>query len=118
MTFTLNMWYSISIGGGTHPAAGNRRRRWPGLAVLGVACAICATATAEPTEPVGWRGTGSGQYPLADPVTSWSADQNVLWKTEVGKGNSTPVVVGSRVLLTSEPDVLICVDTEPGRELW
>src|SRR6187455_227248 len=86
--------------------------------VLGVVCAICATATAEPTETVGWRGNGSGQYPLADPVTSWSADQNVLWKTEVGKGNSTPIVVGSRVFLTSEPDVLICVDAESGRELW
>src|SRR6478736_5995605 len=97
MTSTLNLRPSISIGRITLPAASNRRRQWSGLAVLGVACVICATATAEPPELVGWRGAGSGQYRLADPVTSWSADQNVLWKTEVGKGNSTPVVVGSRV---------------------
>jgi len=102
----------------TRSATANRRWRWPGLVVLGVACTICAAASAEPTEPVGWRGDGSGRYPLADPVTSWSSDQNILWKTEVGKGNSTPVVVGSRVFLTSEPDVLICVDAESGRELW
>jgi outer membrane protein assembly factor BamB len=88
------------------------------LAVFAIACAICPTATAEPTEPVGWRGDGSGQYPSADPVTSWSADQNVLWKTEVGKGNSSPILVGSRVFLTSEPNVLICVDAQSGRELW
>src|SRR5262245_27788186 len=91
-----------------------QRCRWPAL----VALAICATATAEPAAPVGWRGDGSGQYPQADPVAKWSADRNILWKTEVGKGNSTPIVVGNRVLLTSEPDVLICVDAESGRELW
>src|SRR5689334_10242522 len=97
----------------THPAIAK-----PVCVVLVVACVICATATAEPSEPVGWRGAGSGQYPLADPVTSWSADRNIRWKTAVGKGNSTPIVVGSRVFLTSEPDVLICVDAESGRELW
>ncbi len=139
MAITSNMRPTISNGrvadsgrrqirNHTCPATANRRCRWRGLGVLGVACAICAllsvriwasaTATTEPTESVGWRGAGSGQYPMADPVTSWSADQNILWKTEVGKGNSTPIVVGSRVFLTSEPDVLICVDTESGRELW
>lgn len=103
----------------------NRSCRWPGLAVLAVTCALCAgffcrgaEATAEPIETVGWRGAGSGQYPSADPVTSWSAEQNILWKTDVGKGNSSPIVVGTRVFLTSEPDVLICVDAESGRELW
>lgn len=94
---------------------------------LVVACAVCAlllarpcrfATAAEPNEPVGWRGNATGQYPRADPVTSWSADQNILWKTEVGKGNSTPIVVGSRVFLTSEPDVLIGVDAQSGRELW
>lgn len=118
----------------THPALAK-----PGFVVLVVACVICpgvfcrgpgffcrgaddfccgAGATAELSEPVGWRGAGSGQYPLADPVTSWSADRNIRWKTAVGKGNSSPIVVGSRVFLTSEPNVLICVDAESGRELW
>jgi outer membrane protein assembly factor BamB len=108
----------------THRATANRKCQWRRRVILGVVCAICATASAEPieraepTRPVGWRGDGSGRYPLAAPVTSWSADRNILWKTEVGKGNSTPVVIGSRVLLTSEPDVLICIDAKSGRELW
>ncbi len=123
MTFTLNMRPPISNGRVAEFARRQIRNftrpaRWPGFVVLGVVCAICATASAEPTVPVGWRGAGSGQYPSADPVTSWSADKNILWKTAVGKGNSTPVVVGSRVFLTSEPDVLIGVDAESGRELW
>lgn len=92
--------------------------RWHRLVAIVVACATWAIANAEAAETVGWRGNGSGQYPLADPVTSWSTDENVLWKTEVGKGSSTPIVVGSRVFLTSEPDLLICVDAESGRELW
>jgi outer membrane protein assembly factor BamB len=68
--------------------------------------------------PVGFRGDGSGQYPSADPVTKWSARENVLWKTEVGAGSSSPIVVGRRVFVTSEPDLLICLDAETGKELW
>jgi outer membrane protein assembly factor BamB len=68
--------------------------------------------------PVGWRGDGSGHFPSASPVAKWSAKENVLWQTEVGAGQSSPIVVGQRVLLTSEPDLLICLDTETGKELW
>jgi len=67
---------------------------------------------------IGWRGDGSGQYPSANPVTRWKPEENVLWKTEVGAGHSSPIVVGGRVLVTSEPDVLVCLDAETGRELW
>jgi outer membrane protein assembly factor BamB len=68
--------------------------------------------------PVGWRGDGSGQYPSADPVTKWSAKENVLWKTEVGAGSSSPIVVGRRVFITAEPNLLVCLDAETGKELW
>ena len=71
-----------------------------------------------PGRPVGWRGDGSGLYPSAEPPTRWSAKENVLWKTEVGRGSSSPIVVGSRVLLTAEPDLLVCVDAATGKELW
>ena len=54
--------------------------------------------------PVGWRGDGGGQYLSADPVTRWSEKENVRWKTEVGAGASSPVVVGPRVFITAEPD--------------
>jgi outer membrane protein assembly factor BamB len=71
-----------------------------------------------PEHPAGWRGDGSGQYALAKPPTKWSAKENVLWKTEVGAGASSPVLVGSRVFITAEPDLLICVDADTGKELW
>jgi outer membrane protein assembly factor BamB len=68
--------------------------------------------------PVGWRGDGSGCYAAATPPTTWSATGNVLWKTEVGTGSSSPVMVGPRVFVTAEPDVLVCLDAAGGQELW
>lgn len=67
---------------------------------------------------IGWRGDGTGLYPSADPPVKWSAKENVLWKAEVGAGASSPIVVGSRVFITSEPNLLICLDAESGKELW
>lgn len=95
------------------------------LLVLIAACGMVEGAgagapdsTPSPRCAVGWRGDGSGQYPSADPLTTWKAEENVLWKSEVGKGHSSPIVVGRRVFITSEPDVLVCLDAETGRELW
>jgi len=68
--------------------------------------------------PVGWRGDGTGHYPSADPITKWSEKENVLWKSEVGTGQSSPIVVNRRVFITAEPDLLLCLDTETGQELW
>jgi len=95
----------------------------PALRSLFVLLAVCGMVDAadsgpSPGRPVGWRGDGSGQYPSANPVTQWKAEENVLWQAEVGQGHSSPIVVGQRVLITSEPDLLVCVDAETGRELW
>jgi len=68
--------------------------------------------------PVGWRGDGTGRYLAANPVTTWSEKENVLWKSEVGAGQSSPIVVNRRVFITVEPDLLLCLDTETGQELW
>ena len=82
----------------------------PGLALV--------EAQPSPARPTGWRGDGTGQYPLAQPPTQWADGQNVRWKSEVGAGQSSPIVVGNRVVIASEPDLLICLDAETGRELW
>jgi outer membrane protein assembly factor BamB len=68
--------------------------------------------------PIGWRGDGSGNYKAAAPVAKWSAKENVLWKAEVGPGHASPVVVDTRVFVASEPDLLVCLDTASGKELW
>ena len=91
----------------------------PTLKLLLLLIAACGSVgAAESARPAGWRGDGSGQYPSADPVARWKAEENVLWKCEVGKGHSSPIVVGSRVFVTCEPDELVCLDAETGRELW
>jgi hypothetical protein len=68
--------------------------------------------------PLGWRGDGSGQYPAAAPVAKWSAKEHVLWKSEIGTGSSSPIVVGPRLFITAEPSLLICLEAETGKELW
>lgn len=62
-------------------------------------------------------GTGMGSgYPV-----EFSAAKNMVWKTAVPQGQSSPVVVGTRIYFTaSEADRLltICLDARTGQELW
>ena len=94
-----------------------------------------------PERPVGFRGDGNGAYPGATPVTEWTegtprkvkmpggwqeywdlADRkskNIVWRTSiVGFGNSHPIVVGDRVITTSDPFWLVCLDAHTGQVLW
>jgi outer membrane protein assembly factor BamB len=71
-----------------------------------------------PERPIGWRADGTGLYPAAEPVAKWSAKRNVLWTAKVGAGCSSPVLVGKRVVITAEPDMLVCLDAATGKELW
>src|SRR5262249_25236409 len=69
-----------------------------------------------------FRGpNGSGvDLSLGYPV-EFSPTKNVAWKTTVPYGQSSPVVVGTRLLGTaSEGERLItfCLDTRTGREVW
>jgi outer membrane protein assembly factor BamB len=53
----------------------------------------------------------------APPVTY--ERKNVLWETPLpDHGHGTPIVVGDRVFVTSEPDELICIDKLSGAILW
>ena len=53
-----------------------------------------------------WRGpSGQGLVTGSGYVDSWSATENVRWKTPVpGDGNSSPIVWGDRVFLTTAYD--------------
>ncbi len=50
-----------------------------------------------------WRGNeGTGAVPSGKPPVTWSEDENVVWKTPLpGLGNSTPVIWGDRIDLTT-----------------
>ena len=70
-----------------------------------------------------WRGP-SGDGITADtnlPLT-WSATENVKWKTALPeRGNSTPIVSGARIFLTQAVGTrrtLMCFDRADGKLLW
>ena len=74
-------------------------------------------------EYVGFRTDGTGEYPDANPVTTWSAsadgDVNVIWKTPMpGTSNSLPTIIGDRLFISSDPATLLCVDKNTGEILW
>jgi outer membrane protein assembly factor BamB len=56
---------------------------------------------------------------LMDPPTVNYESQNIRWMTELpGRSTSTPILVGDRVFLAAEPDLLVCVDKNSGKLLW
>lgn len=69
-------------------------------------------------QPFGWRGDGNGRFPGATPVTEWSETKNVRWSTVVGSSYSSPIVTERFALVTSEPDLLICLDRADGQVRW
>jgi outer membrane protein assembly factor BamB len=86
---------------------------------------ICVTllvlaAAQAPAEPAwGWRTDGTGRYPQADPPLQWSQQTNVLWAVPMpGWSNATPILVGERIFVCSEPTTLLCVSAADGETLW
>ena len=70
-------------------------------------------------EPVGWRTDGTGKYPDANPPIHWSLTENVVWATPMPSwSNSTPIIVGDRLFVCSEPSTLVCVRLSDGHILW
>lgn len=99
------------------------------------------------SNPIGWHGDRTGNYPGATPVSGWSdgtidwkeftwqhrtgmktsrgairlddRTRNIMWKVPMPSyANSPPVVVGKRVYTLAEPHSLVCVDLESGKILW
>jgi outer membrane protein assembly factor BamB len=78
-----------------------------GVSVCGCWCLllVCAQTAAAQTAPgtwPQWRGpTADGVAdPAADPPIHWDTSRNILWKLPIpGRGNSTPVVSGDRLVL-------------------
>jgi outer membrane protein assembly factor BamB len=63
-------------------------------------------------------GRAVGDAPLPAEI---GPDANVLWKTALPPGHSSPVVVGDRIYLTAERDrklVTIALDRQDGRVVW
>lgn len=73
----------------------------------------------------GWRGlNGDGTSEEANVPVEWSANKNIVWKSEVpGVGHSSPIVWEDRLFtLTAFPEtkekVLLCYNSRNGDLLW
>jgi outer membrane protein assembly factor BamB len=88
--------------------------------VLGTSATVFAEpATAPaPDHPFGWRGDGSGRFPDVTPLLEWSATKNVRWSTVVGKGYSSPILLRDAVVVTAEPNLILCLARADGAIRW
>jgi outer membrane protein assembly factor BamB len=86
------------------------------LAALLGGLLLSATAAAA---PVGWRTDGTGRYADADPPTEWGENTNVVWKVKLpGKSQGSPILVGDRLFVVSDPAELLCLSAADGKILW
>ena len=66
----------------------------------------------------GWRRNGTGHFPTATPPTEWTEAKNIKWQATVGKGHSSPILAGDRVIVLGEPGMLFCFNRIDGKLLW
>jgi len=67
----------------------------------------------------GWRNDWTGVFPDADPPTSWGPGKNEVWSTDLGDGfQSSPVLIGDKVITAVNPDKLVCLRASDGKMLW
>ena len=71
-----------------------------------------------------WRGpSGQGLVEGSGYPDTWSDDENVLWKSDLpGAGNSSPIVWGDRIFLTTARDSarrsILCLSRRNGELIW
>src|SRR5258706_4587220 len=70
-----------------------------------------------------FRGPNSSGIGDGKPPVEFGPSQNVLWKTAVGSGLSSPIIAKGRVLLTefdraTKQLATLCVDQRTGKVLW
>ena len=72
-----------------------------------------------------WRGpSGQGLVPAGKYVNAWSPTSNIKWRVAVpGSGNSSPIVWGDRIYLTTAQDYgrklsMLAFNRADGRKLW
>ena len=85
--------------------------------IIMVVLAISATAAGGTV--TGWRTDGTGLYPDATPLTAWSLEEGLVWKTPFPNwSNALPVIVDGRVFTCAEPSELVCLDRDTGEIIW
>jgi outer membrane protein assembly factor BamB len=98
------------------------RARW---IISSLLLALAATAAVRAEDWPCFRGPGHQGISQEKSVpTTWSATENVRWKTAIaGQGWSSPIVVGDTIFVTTATGDgsslhLICLDRQGGQVLW
>ena len=95
--------------------------------VISLACGLVLTAIgldAGPTETNDWarfRGPAGTGIAAGGIPAELDVQKNLIWKTECGKGVSSPVIVGRRLFLTAfdgDKRQVRCFDAKTGAALW
>jgi outer membrane protein assembly factor BamB len=93
------------------------------LGVVLTLCVVVPLVAADANWP-SWRGpTGDGHSAEKGLPIQWDA-KSVVWKTPLkGRGQSSPVIWGERIFLTTAPAdgkqrVVCCLDRKDGKLLW
>lgn len=74
---------------------------WPSLAMI----ALLLAAAAPASEWARFRGpNGSGVAEVAGLPVEFGPTRNVIWKTDLPQGYSSPIVYGNRIFLTGIRD--------------
>src|SRR6185503_8548359 len=86
---------------------------------------FCATLSLRAENWPQWRGPRLDGTSTEKAVpTTWSASENVVWKTPLpGTGHASPIVWGDRVFAVAADEntnerLLLCLDRNDGRLLW
>lgn len=93
------------------------------LVCLTLACSFCLLGGADWLQ---YRGTSNNPIaPTSKLPLTWSDKENVAWKMPIpGRGVSSPIVVGDRVVVTCNDGVnqqqllVLCFDVKSGKRLW
>ena len=92
------------------------------LTAIALLVSLVAPLAADPAEWSRFRGpNGSGVAATTGLPTEFGPDLNVVWKTELPKGYSSPIVFGNRIYLTGAREdrlLTFAVDRTTGKLVW
>ncbi len=94
------------------------------LHLMIVVVALALISSAAMAEPTGWRGDGTGHFPDPNPPTAWSKSADgkttgIVWQKKMPHYSfASPLVIGDRLIVRSEPYDLVCLEAKTGKLLW
>jgi outer membrane protein assembly factor BamB len=92
------------------------------LTAIALILALVAPVATDPAEWARFRGpNGSGVATTTGVPVEFGPEKNVVWKTAIPKGYSSPIIYGNRIFLTgAKGDTLVtfAVDRSTGKLLW